>query len=213
MIPVNNVTGDSLASPIAKRKGSGHYYTSADYHDLYLSGEVTPTAIVETLLPLVRRDIQPAGKHSTAFVESQVEIIRAAAEASSERYKKGQPLGPLDGIPVAVKDEVHIKGYKRTLGTNLDFKAGSDATSWCVQQWLDAGAIVIGKSTMHELGLGMTTAEAKSSYLYQLLTKQIPITIIPTSAHLRTRITRATIVVARLVDLDMQLLQDWYQLH
>jgi len=127
---------------------------------------VNPTTIIETLLPLVRRDIQPAGKHSTAFVESQVEIIRAAAEASSERYKNGQSLGPLDGIPVAVKDEVHIKGYKRTLGTKLDFKAGSDATSWCVQQWLDAGAIVIGKSTMHELGLGMKIAGTKTRATY-----------------------------------------------
>lgn len=157
MIPVDNTHthNDTQKTLVAKRKGNNGYYTSADYHALYLSGGLTPTAVVETLLPLVRRDVQPAGKHSTAFLESQVEIIRAAAEASSERYKKGQPLGPLDGIPIAVKDEVHITGYKRTLGTNLDFKAGSDATSWCVTQWQDAGAIVIGKTTMHELGLGM----------------------------------------------------------
>ncbi|KAJ5089318.1 hypothetical protein N7532_008002 [Penicillium argentinense] len=153
VIPVDNGSNDTEAPTIAKRKGSNGYYTSADYHALYVSGELTPTAVVERLLPLVRRDTQPAGKHSTAFLESQVEIIRAAAEASTERYQKRQPLGPLDGIPVAVKDEVHITGYKRTLGTKLDFKAGSDATSWCVQQWQDAGAIVIGKTTMHELGL------------------------------------------------------------
>jgi amidase len=155
VIPVDNIHNDTDIPPIAKRKGPNSYYTSADYHVLYLSGELTPAAVVEALLPLVRRDVQPVGKHSTAFLESQVEIIRAAAEASSERYKKGQPLGPLDGIPVAVKDEVHITGYKRTLGSKLDFKAGSDATSWCVQKWQEAGAIVIGKTTMHELGLGM----------------------------------------------------------
>lgn len=155
MIPVDNIHNDTDIPPIAKRNGPHSYYTSADYRALYLSGELTPTAVVEALLPLVRRDVQPVGKHSTAFLESQVEIIQAAAEASSERYKKGQPLGPLDGIPVAVKDEVHITGYKRTLGSKLDFKAGSDATSWCVQQWQEAGAIVIGKTTMHELGLGM----------------------------------------------------------
>lgn len=154
MIPVENVPHDVSTPTVERRKGPGGYYTSADYHALYVSGELTPTAVVETLLPLVRRDVQPAGKHSTAFLESQADIIRAAAEASSDRYKKGQPLGPLDGVPVAIKDEVHITGYKRTLGTKLDFKAGSDATSWCVKQWQDAGAIVIGKTTMHELGLG-----------------------------------------------------------
>ncbi|KAJ5578537.1 uncharacterized protein N7459_007501 [Penicillium hispanicum] len=153
VVPVENAPKDVPGPTVERRKGPNGYYTSADYHALYVSGELTPTVVVETLLPLVRRDTRPAGEHSTAFLQSQVDIIRAAAEASTERYKKGQSLGPLDGVPVAVKDEVHITGYKRTLGSKLDFKAGSDATSWCVQKWQDAGAIVIGKTTMHELGL------------------------------------------------------------
>lgn len=154
VIPVDTAPSDAPTPTVEKRKTSNGYYTSADYHALYSSGDLTPTAVVETLLPLVRRDAQPLGKHSTAFLESQAEIIREAAAASTERHKRGQSLGPLDGVPVAVKDEVHITGYKRTLGSKLDFKAGSDATSWCVKQWQDAGAIVIGKTTMHELGLG-----------------------------------------------------------
>ncbi|KAJ5725289.1 uncharacterized protein N7483_006646 [Penicillium malachiteum] len=157
VIPVlKNPLPDVPAPTVAKRKGNKGYYTSADYQELYLSGEATPTTVIETLLPLVRRDVQPPGKHSIAFLESQVELIRAAAEASTKRYKEGKSLGPLDGVPVAIKDEVHITGYKRTLGTKLDFKAGNDGTSWCVKQWEDAGAIVIGKSTMHELGLDTT---------------------------------------------------------
>lgn len=155
MIPVQKIQPADIPKPvIAKRKGTKGYYTSADYHDLYVSGELTPIGVVETLLPLIRRDASPPGKHSIAFLESQVEIIRAAAEESTKRFKEGKPLGPLDGVPVAIKDEVHITGYKRTLGTKLDFKAGNDGTSWCVKQWQDAGAIVIGKTTMHELGLG-----------------------------------------------------------
>ncbi|KAJ5131295.1 Amidase [Penicillium bovifimosum] len=157
VIPVDNDrTAESAKAAfpaIQRRKGNRGYHTSADYHALYKSGELTPTAVIETLLPLVRRDVQPPGKHSTAFLESQAELVRAAAEASTERYKNGQSLGPLDGVPVAVKDEVHLTGYKRTLGSKLDFKHGTDETSWCVRQWLDAGAIVIGKTSMHELGL------------------------------------------------------------
>lgn len=153
MIPVENTPTDVPTPIVRRRKGENGYYTSADYHALYSSGELTPTAVVETLLPLIKRDAKSPGKHATAFLESQAEIIREAAAASTERYKKGQPLGPLDGVPVAIKDEVHITGYKRTLGSKLDFKAGSDATSWCVAQWQNAGAIVIGKTTMHELGL------------------------------------------------------------
>lgn len=153
VIPVENVPGDVPTPTVERRKDSSGYYTSADYHALYSSGDLTPTAVIETMLPLIQRDAKSPGKHATAFLESQAEIIREAAAASTERFKKGQPLGPLDGVPVAIKDEVHITGYKRTLGSKLDFKAGSDATSWCVKQWQDAGAIVIGKTTMHELGL------------------------------------------------------------
>ncbi|EAL90819.1 hypothetical protein KXX16_008563 [Aspergillus fumigatus] len=144
------------------RKGSANYHTSADYHALYKSGKLTPTAVVEALLPLIRRDVRPPGKHSVAFVESQVERIRAAAEASTQRYKQGQPLGPLDGVPVAVKDEVHVEGYRRNLGSNLDFKGGFEGTSWCVQKWEEAGAIIIGKTTMHELGLEISQAHPEA---------------------------------------------------
>ncbi|PKY09060.1 putative N-acylethanolamine amidohydrolase [Aspergillus campestris IBT 28561] len=156
VVPITDADSTSLAAlpaPTERRKTDANYYTSADYHALYQSGKLTPLAVVETLLPLVRRDAKPPGKHSVAFLESQAERIRAAAEASGKRYKDGKPLGPLDGIPVAIKDEVHIEGYRRTLGSKLDFKGGFDGTSWCVKKWEEAGAIVIGKTTMHELGL------------------------------------------------------------
>lgn len=150
-------SGSGLSAPTKRRDGPGGYYTSADYHALYKSGELTPTDVVEALLPLIRRDTDPAGEHSTAFLDSKVEVVRAAAEASTARYKNGTPLGPLDGVPVAVKDEVDLEGYKRTLASKLDFTPKTNQTSWCVKQWEDAGAVVIGKTTMHELGLGETT--------------------------------------------------------
>lgn len=147
----------NLPAPEARRKGETGYYTTADYHALYRSGELTPTAVVDALLSVTRRDTEPPGKHSVAFLECAVEKARAAADASTQRYKNGKPLGPLDGIPVTVKDEVHMEGYRRTLGTKMDFTGESaGSTSWCVKKWEDAGAIVIGKSTMHELGLDTT---------------------------------------------------------
>lgn len=158
VIPVLDDKPDGSSSaklpvPTQKRKGSSGYYTSADYHALYKSGELTPLAVAETLMPLIRRDAKSPGKHSVAFLDSQAERVRAAAEASTKRYKDGIPLGPLDGVPVVVKDEVHIEGYRRTLGSKLDFTGEFKGTSWCVKKWEEAGAIIVGKTTMHELGL------------------------------------------------------------
>ncbi|KAL4895688.1 amidase signature domain-containing protein [Aspergillus ambiguus] len=155
VIPVvpDTVAAAALPAPAQRRTTPAGYYTSADYHALYTAGTLTPVAVVDALLPLIRRDSTPPGPHAVAFLESNAAKARAAAEASAQRYRAGTPLGPLDGVPVAVKDELHMEGYKRTLGSRLDFTAGVKGTSWCVKKWEEAGAIVIGKTTMHELGL------------------------------------------------------------
>ena len=133
-----------------------NYYTSADYHELYKSGKTTPSDVVEQLLPLIRRETQPTGEHSVAFIDSKVDLVRAAARASTERYKAGKPMSELDGVPLAIKDEVDLKGYKTTKGSKLDFTDKTGGTSWCVQKWQDAGAVIIGKTNMHEVGLDTT---------------------------------------------------------
>jgi Asp-tRNA(Asn)/Glu-tRNA(Gln) amidotransferase A subunit family amidase len=136
------------------RINARQHYTSADYVSLYKFGKLTPSDVAEALIPLISKD--PEGEYSIAFLESKVELVREAGKASTKRYQEGKSLGPLDGVPVAVKDEVDLKGYKRTLGSALDFTNKDNETAWCVQQWEEAGAIVIGKTNMHEIGLGMS---------------------------------------------------------
>ncbi|WEW57523.1 amidase [Emydomyces testavorans] len=133
------------------------YYSVADYHAMYMAGELTPIAVAKAILPLIRRDIKPPGEHSLAWFDTKVELVLAAAEASTLRYKTKCPLGLLDGIPTAVKDEYDIDGYRTCLGSVNDYTSeappGKSITSWCVRQLEDAGAIVLGKLSMHEFGL------------------------------------------------------------
>lgn len=96
-------------------------------------------------MPLIRRDVKESTKHSVAFLDTKVDLVRKAAEASTARYKAGKPRSPLDGVPMAVKDEADLTGYKKCSGSKLDFTHKNDATSYCVQLWLDAGAICLGK--------------------------------------------------------------------
>ncbi|KAF2093464.1 amidase signature enzyme [Rhizodiscina lignyota] len=135
------------------RAEKGHkYYSSLDYYDAYKSGSTTPTAVIESLLPLVRRDVANPTKHSTAFTSCKPDIVLAAANASTKRWKSGTPLGILDGVPIAMKDDLALKGYATTMGCKFEHVAECKETSWCIQQLLDAGAIIIGKNVMHELG-------------------------------------------------------------
>jgi hypothetical protein len=70
----------------------GKYRSIIDYHNLYKSGELTPSAVVEALLPLIRRDIDSPTKHSTALIDCHYDVIIEAAKASTLRYKAGKPL-------------------------------------------------------------------------------------------------------------------------
>jgi Asp-tRNA(Asn)/Glu-tRNA(Gln) amidotransferase A subunit family amidase len=123
------------------------FYTVADFHNAYRSGTHTPTDIVETLLPLIRRDVQQRSRHSTAFMPGPAEAVRQAAEASTRRWKAGKPLSILDGVPFGVKDDLEVKGYKRYIGTSHDYTNGKEdqaETSWCVKKVEEQGAILVG---------------------------------------------------------------------
>jgi hypothetical protein len=91
------------------------YYSVADFHEAYKSGKTTPRKVIDVLLPLIRRDVKDKSEHAMAFLETKVELVIAAADASTRRWAEGTPLGVLDGVPVAVKDELDVKGYGKTL--------------------------------------------------------------------------------------------------
>lgn len=128
-------------------------YSVIDYHSAYKTGELTPTAVAKALLQL----ISPSSRHSVAFLQIREARVLDAAEASTERYQDGVYLSILDGVPVAVKDEVDLDGYKKSLGSSQDFTRADGGTSWCVRKWEEAGAVVIGKLNMHEFGSGKTS--------------------------------------------------------
>ncbi|KAE8445665.1 hypothetical protein EG329_012962 [Mollisiaceae sp. DMI_Dod_QoI] len=149
--PVSTVEATTPWKPESK------YHTVADYRAMYLTGELTPLAVAQAILPLIRRDTSPPGSHSIGFFDSNVDLVIAAAKASTLRYKENRSLGPLDGVPVAVKDEYDIDGYTTSLGSRNDYtlKAapGEVITAWCVKQLDEAGAVNVGKLSMHEFGL------------------------------------------------------------
>lgn len=125
---------------------------------MYLSGELTPLAVAESLLPLIRRDVKSPSGHSISFIDSHPDEVLEAAKASTLRYQNGKPLSIVDGVPTAIKDEVDLKGFRTTFGRKNTDKSHPIATEtiWPVQKWEDAGAIILGKTTLHEIGADTT---------------------------------------------------------
>lgn len=158
---------DQSIDPSTQRENS-----VAMYRALYLSGKLTPLDVAHAILPLIRRDTQPPGEHSVAWIEIQVARVLRAAEASTARYKRQQSLGPLDGVPTAVKDEFDLDGYKTTLGTPNNYAhehppPANDETSkdsWCAKKLEEAGALMLGKLSLHEFGMGKSL-HPKNAYV------------------------------------------------
>ena len=75
-----------------------------------------------------------------------------AARASERRWKKGEPLSALDGVPVSIKELVRVKGWPASMGSKLTDKAPADADAPAVARLREAGAIVFAQSTSSEYG-------------------------------------------------------------
>lgn len=147
---------------VLKNLSGSKYYSSADYHKLYITGELTPTAVAKALLPLIRKDISPKGQYSIGWHEIRVDMVMAAAEASTLRYKNKCSIGPLDGVPTGVKDDYDIDGYRTNLGSANDYTmhpaGGQSTTSWSVKAVEESGALIMGKLTMPEFGMGKSAS-------------------------------------------------------
>ena len=81
---------------------------------------------------------------------------RALAEAAAADRARW-PLGPLHGLPIAIKDLVDTAGIRTTYGSPLYAENVPDADAWLVQRLRDAGAIVVGKTNTPEFGAGSQT--------------------------------------------------------
>ena len=120
----------------------------------YRSGALSPVDVAERFLDCVKRG-DAADPALRAFIAVDADDLRAQARAAAERYRAGRALGPLDGVPVAVKDELDQVPYPTTVGTRfLRQPASRDATA--VARLRAAGALLVGKANMQEAGLGVT---------------------------------------------------------
>lgn len=122
--------------------------------EAYRSGAATCRDVTETYL----RRIEALDRGGPA-INSVITVSPTAledAEALDAALASGGPVGPLHGVPVLVKDQVDTVGMPTTLGSQLfaDYVPDQDAT--VVRRLKEAGALVLAKTTLGELGGGDT---------------------------------------------------------
>jgi len=110
--------------------------------------DVSPVEVVDGFLERIDQ-LNPI---LNAFCELRADEVRAEARAAEVAVQRGDDLGPFHGVPIAVKDQMKIKGARVTFGTHLlaDYAATEDAP--VITRLRQAGALMLGLTTMPEFG-------------------------------------------------------------
>nr|XP_021492097.1 glutamyl-tRNA(Gln) amidotransferase subunit A, mitochondrial isoform X2 [Meriones unguiculatus] len=121
-------------------------------------GQVTPTELCKKCLSLIKKT-----KCLNAYITVSEEAALKQAEESERRYKQGQPLGDLDGIPVAVKDNFSTAGIETTCASNMLKGYIPPYNATVVQKLLDQGALLMGKTNLDEFAMGALGSDTGGS--------------------------------------------------
>jgi len=145
----------TLSQPPSPGQKGFSFATVQDFARAYRAGQTTPEAVAQKVLDAIA-DSDKGDAPLRAFIACNPEDILAQAQASTQRLRAGEALSIFDGVPVAVKDEVDQVPYGTTVGTRFLGKTPAEADSTVVARMRAAGALLIGKTNMHEIGLGVT---------------------------------------------------------
>jgi len=124
---------------------------------LFRTRKVSPMELTQLMLGRIARINPKLNAYLTVCPEvALAEAKKAEAELLGKRGKR-RDRGPLHGIPISLKDNVWTAGVRTTAGSQIlrDFVPQQDAT--IVAQLREAGAVVLGKTNMHEFAYGVTS--------------------------------------------------------
>ena len=130
-----------------------HFKTITELAAMLAAGETTSVAITQAVID---RTAAVEAKVK-AFLSSDPEDALSQAKASDERRVAGKSLGPLDGIPIGIKDTLAVKEQPLRCASKMleNYVSPFDAT--CIAKLREAGAVIWGRLNMDEFAMGSST--------------------------------------------------------
>ncbi|MBI4482941.1 MAG: Asp-tRNA(Asn)/Glu-tRNA(Gln) amidotransferase subunit GatA, partial [Acidobacteria bacterium] len=126
--------------------------TLSELGDLLRTRAVSPTEAVRATLDRITE----LNGTLNAYITVLADQAEAQAREAEREIRSGRYRGPLHGVPISVKDLFHIPGARTTCGSKIlqDFVPTEVATA--VQRLRSAGAVLVGKTNLHEFAFGVT---------------------------------------------------------
>ncbi|WP_227175425.1 amidase [Marinobacter sp. CA1] len=121
-----------------------HYLPAHELSRQLTQGEVTSVALTEALLAR----IETQNPVINAVVTQNREQALAAARASDQRRQQGAPLGPLDGLPLTIKDTWEVPGFACTAGAPVLQHHRPTLAANAIARLLEGGAVILGKTNV-----------------------------------------------------------------
>ena len=142
--------------PSKPSQGQGFQFASIhDFAKAYRDGKTTPEEVAKKILDSIEASDSSTPPIKAFIAINRDDVMRQARE-STLRFKAGKPLSVFDGVPVAVKDEIDMPPYPTTVGTSFLGKTPAKEDATVVARLRSAGALLVGKTNMHEIGIGVT---------------------------------------------------------
>ena len=120
------------------------------------AGRITAADLVERSLAAIANDQE----RTNAFITVDVEGAREAARLADRERARQIDRGPLHGIPISLKDLIDAAGVATTAGSRVLHDRVPAADALVVTRLREAGAIVIGRTNLHEFALGTTSEDS-----------------------------------------------------
>ena len=126
-----------------------HELPATTLTEAFRRGELSPVEVTQSVLGHIERWEQ----HLKALYLLRPALALEQARASEARWLQGHPLGPLDGVPVTIKDNIATRGDPTPLGTAAVDLVPAAADAPPAARLRESGAVIVAKTTMPDYGM------------------------------------------------------------
>ncbi|MDA1190038.1 MAG: amidase, partial [Chloroflexi bacterium] len=133
-------------------KNELHYLTATEITTLYTQKKLSPVEVTEAYLNRIEAMNDDLG----AYITVDYAGAREAAKLAEDAYVLDRVHSPLTGVPIGLKDIIHIKDMRTTSGSRVTADYVADEDSTIVERLRAAGAVILGKLNLSEFAIGGT---------------------------------------------------------